>query len=95
MDYQEQIDDIMDHFDFGRVRQIMEAVEWKWGGEGEAAVPHESELRACARKHLRSLVDQDLCYSASGGFYAFKHEDTLSLLWGEEYTSMIGEEEDG
>ena len=78
---QEEIDNIMDTFDFGRVQDIMETVCWIWGGDGsDAGVPDETELRKAARRLLNRL--RECRVAGSGGFTAIRSEDDVMLFWG-------------
>jgi hypothetical protein len=52
---QEQIDDIMDNFDFNRVARVMDFLDWKWYMK-EYRVPAESEIRKQVRQHLSKSV---------------------------------------
>lgn len=80
---QEQIDQIMDEFDFLRVREIMEATDWTWSGQGDEYIPEESELRTVARRHLKAVAfDKDIEVSSSGGFTAEQNDGVLSLFFG-------------
>jgi len=63
---QEQIDEIMDSFDFEKVNKIMEAIDWEWNEEG---VPDIYSLRTAARKHLKEAAEFKGA-SSSGGFTA-------------------------
>jgi hypothetical protein len=63
---QEQIDEIMDSFDFETVNKIMEALNWEWNDEG---VPDVYSLRTSARKHLKTAAEIKGA-SSSGGFTA-------------------------
>jgi hypothetical protein len=77
---QEQIDEIMDTFDFGRVHDAMTLLDWCWDIGEHAHIPDEAELRKCARRLLREAVDSK--YTATGGFTAVRHGDIMSLFWG-------------
>jgi hypothetical protein len=63
---QEQIDEIMDSFEFEKVQNMMEALGWGWGEEGEA--PDSYEMKRFARERLREAVKCGT--SSSGGFTA-------------------------
>ena len=77
----DQIDNIMDTFDFGRVREIMDALDWKWSmPAGGSGVPEEVELRQSARRLLRSL--RECSITSSGGFTAVLSDDGVMLFWG-------------
>lgn len=72
---QKQIEDIMDEFNFGEVRKVMDSLEWSWHETG--CVPEEYDLRKGARKLLRhaaEMIDDSLYLSggstSTGGFYA-------------------------
>ena len=93
MTYQEQIDHIMDEFDFARVRQMMADVGWNWGWDSEAHIPDEVELRRSARGHLRACAFDGNAVSGSGGFTAMKDDGRLCLFWGiDSYGIMDGVE---
>lgn len=92
MDYQAQIDDILDNFRFARVHKMMKAVGWAWGD----GVPGEPELRRTARRMLHNLVDDGHACIETGGFIATKEDGAMRLIWGEEWTADVeDEEEDG
>ena len=72
---QKQIEDIMDEFNFGEVRKVMESLDWSWHETG--CIPEEYDLRKSARKllkHAAEMIDESLDVSggstATGGFYA-------------------------
>lgn len=90
---QEQIDEIMDNFDFDLVYKIMLAVDWKWAdGEGGMSLPTVPELRECARRLLYETVDESLIGCGSGGFNVIAGKNFISLQWGPEYMAEIEEE---
>jgi hypothetical protein len=74
---QEQIDEIMDSFDFERVQKIMEALNWQWHEEG---VPDIYTLRTEARKHLKQAAAIGGT-SGSGGFTAIYMEGKVEKPW--------------
>ena len=53
---QEQIDNIMDNFDFSRVLKVMRALNWEWGSCGTEHEPDEAELRREAAKTDRDRM---------------------------------------
>jgi len=73
---QEQIDEIMDSFDFQKVHKIMEFLNWEWY-EG---VPDIYSLRTAARKHLKQAAEVKGA-SGSGGFTAnyIEHKSWVRL----------------
>lgn len=90
---QEQIDEIMDNFDFDCVHKMMLAVDWKWSdGEGGRSVPTVPELRECARRLLYRTVNEKVSGCGTGGFNVTAGKDYISLQWGPEYIAEIEEE---
>ena len=71
-DYQEDIDYILDNFDFERVKKAMDALEWCYH-DAETGKVSVYELRKMARYILRSLIpyaDRDYYLCGCGGFEA-------------------------
>lgn len=70
---QDQIDYIMDTFEFAKVHKVMKFLGWTWAFS-DNGVPEEYELRMQARKMLNSLAEKDSgkqhSYVATGGFHA-------------------------
>ena len=77
---QDQIDEIMDTFDFTRVQEIMTRISWKWDAGERAHIPEEAELRKEARRMMRVAVDSS--YASTGGFAAVVHDGMMTLHWG-------------
>ena len=72
MNMYEEIEDILDNFDFERVKKAMDALEWCYcdSESGEVSV---YELRKMARYLLKSVVPhagKDYFMAGSGGFEA-------------------------
>jgi hypothetical protein len=67
---QHQIDNIMDTFDFKKVKSIMRYLKWKWNDEESS--PDEYEIRSHARHCLKEAA-KNAGY-ATGGFQAYKVE---------------------
>lgn len=69
---QDQIDYIMDTFDFNKVKKAMDALDWTWASSD--GIPEEYELRIQARELLNSTATQVLRTGtnkymlATGGF---------------------------
>lgn len=73
MDYQTELDKIMDSFDFEKVHRAMCALDWEW--YPLYGVPTTSELRVQARKLLTDAYDLGTASGrdyvvATGGFHA-------------------------
>lgn len=76
MTYQEQIDEIMDNFDFDRVHRAMVALEWVWTG-CNGRTPDKGTLRCEARRLLRQAAKSE--YAATGGLCAENIDGYLRL----------------
>jgi len=92
----EQIEKIMDEFDFDSVRDLMVASKWKWStGEGdEKEVPNGNEIRKSAWRMLKQTVNEDHAIMSSGGFAVMKLNDTLYLFFGVDSTLIEFAEDD-
>lgn len=75
---QEQIDNIMDNFDFSRVLKTMRALDWEWGSFGTEHEPDEAELRREARRLLK-FAWAHASNVACGGFLAYFGDGVLRL----------------
>lgn len=53
---QQLIDEILDQFDFEKVKKVMDALNWTWAMGTKAHVPDTPELRKKAREMLWGLV---------------------------------------
>jgi hypothetical protein len=72
MELQEQLDYIMDEFDFDRVLTAMEALDWRWLG----GTPTIGDLRREARRLLTDVYSTpDYSIIATGGFTATQDSD--------------------
>ena len=84
-----QMDEIMDSFDFRKVSKMMEAADWIWATT-EGRVPDEYELRKEARRLMRYAIKGEDC--ATGGFRAWVTDGNddngpwtrLNLTFGED-----------
>jgi len=74
---QEQMDQIMDSFEFGKVASIMQHLDWKWASTN--GIPDECELRKEARRLMKDAVE---CggWAGTGGFTAI-FTDNKSERW--------------
>jgi hypothetical protein len=69
MNYADQIEEILDWFDFEKVHKVMESLDWKWFSI--ASVPQIPHLRQKARSLLQHVANEEPdCTTATGGFVA-------------------------
>lgn len=80
--YEQQIDEIMNWFDFDRVHRTMVALNWKWA-DCETGVPEVGHIRERALALLREVVEQgdghQQYYIETGGFRAERVDGLLKL----------------
>lgn len=91
MDIVERIGNVMDNFDFDRVKKVMDALEWGWAVDnpeysGQTEIPELSDIRKMARKLMKEAyelsVKEGCGYTiATAGFEAYcdAGDDYLSL----------------
>lgn len=79
---QELIDDIMDNFNFEKVHKVMDFLNWTWWDleTMKEYAPTIQDIRSCARKKLKRILEENHASIESGGFVARKYDDgTISL----------------
>lgn len=95
------IADIMEDFDFEKVRKVMLLLDWKWDiGNGEMTVPSIYRLTKQAERLLRDTAkyfgEKDHHTISTGGFTAMLYDDTLTLSFElEEGTAFPEDYKDG
>lgn len=77
MNYQSQIDEILDYIDFNRIETAMTALNWRW----QDLAPDIPTLRQRARQllHQVSTLPPDSVVG-TGGFSAYKDADSYLCL---------------
>lgn len=74
----ELIDDIIDEFDFERVRKVMIMLNWQWAQTAD--VPSVLEMKKTARNLLRRMCEEsDLDFYGTGGFEVIRSDQGLEL----------------
>lgn len=83
----EKIDDVvaevMDGFDFGKVHDVMEYLDWKWSIGTEMAVPSIWRITETARRLLTTAaahLGEEFFYTGTGGFSATVEYKTELVL---------------
>lgn len=75
----EQIDEIMDWFDFAKVAKTMQALDWVWYESG-GDIPEEGEIRKHARSLMKQAVKKEYKYFGSGGFVVEYDKDAPLIV---------------
>lgn len=86
---QEQIEDILDNFDFDKVKKVMDHLQWLWFDT--VGVPEISDLRKHARRLLTEVGEEVMKNNeipaesniATGGFRAkaYRYDDTGKIYF--------------
>jgi hypothetical protein len=95
---QDAIDNIMDHFKFEQVRQVMELLNWEWEA-AEEGIPTVPELRQQARRLLKMAFEEKTNVSTGGFHVKYESDDDgeyIQLLfavdeWDEEIKKNLSE----
>lgn len=64
----DDIDMILDEFDFEKAHKVMEFLDWKWGDE----VPTIGGMRRIARRLLNEAAESKILAIGTGGFQVRK-----------------------
>ena len=82
---QDEIDIIMDNFDFYKIKKVMDILDWRWTSlEGQSGVPLIAEMRSTSRRLLKKAIENTKITSnksivATGGFVAEAHIEDENL----------------
>jgi hypothetical protein len=71
------IEEIMDEFDFEIVHRTMKALDWKWACFD--GTPTIGDLRRMARELLNDLINNKYEVTGSGGLFAYRMGATVGL----------------
>lgn|SRR5512133_1040231 len=90
------IKDVIDNFDFKKVRKVMKALNWCWVGRDDNKPPSKDELRVIAIDVLSDVVkdynsSKKRSFSGTGGFEAVASKQCLSLMFVVEQQGRAGE----
>lgn len=78
--YKQQIKNILEEFDFGRVQKAMKALNWKyWTSDFKEYIPDIQELKKTAKECLEHAIKRN--FSESGGFLATHEFGVLNLYF--------------
>ena len=91
------ITDIMEDFDFEKVRKVMLLLDWKWDiGNGEMTVPSIYRMTRQAEWLLRDVAKyygvKDHHTISTGGFTAMLYDDMLTLSFELEEVTAFPED---
>ena len=83
--HQKMMFDIMNHFDYDKVHNVMKHLEWEWYGKG---IPTVDDIRFAARERIESVIKTCLSeanpneeyFSSSGGLKATAIKDDYGQI---------------
>ena len=75
---QEAIDYIMDTFDFDKVHNVMDFLNWQWRDEG---VPDKFSIKREARRLLRDAIENKTSISTGGFIVSYYPPDNDGGEW--------------
>ncbi len=74
--FNKEINELLDNFDFIKVHKVMDFMNWGWADpNNNYSIPKISDLKNCAEKLLKDVISQGLkekqdWFCATGGFEA-------------------------
>ncbi len=75
--FPQQVEEVLESFDFDRVHHVMETLSWTWANLGR--VPTREELGTEARRLLSELDGRPGVHGSGGLRASYKEDGTLSL----------------
>lgn len=82
---------LLKEFDFGKVRQVMLALDWKWYHIKPAIVPTVSEMKTMVSNLFNSIINEGWVTASSGGFTLSNVDGCLWLKFIVEEAEIIPE----
>lgn len=70
---------ILKNFDFEKVHEVMNHLNWVWYNNEEYKVPTVKELKRTAKELIKEIKKADVDVIATGGFEVRKDKDSITL----------------
>lgn len=94
--YQSKLQELINEFDFDRVHQVMDVLDWHWANV--YGIPEKIDMISVVRSLYSDIeervLDEEYCYSATGGFkltFNPEEENELNLVFEAENYSVYGD----
>lgn len=71
--------EILKNFDFKKVHEVMNHLNWVWCINEEYKVPSVKELKKTAKELIKQIKKADVYVIATGGFEVRKDKETITL----------------
>lgn len=81
---------ILKNFDFEKVHEVMNHLNWVWCDKDEYKVPSVKELKRTAKELIKKIKKADVDCIATGGFEVRKDKDTITLQFVLESSDIEG-----
>lgn len=81
---------ILKNFDFEKVHEVMNHLNWVWYNNEEYKVPTVKELKRTAKELIKEIKKVDVDVIATGGFEVRKNKDTITLQFVLESSDVEG-----
>ncbi len=75
------IDDIIENFDWQKVRNYMVDTGWTWGMGDGAYVPTIKQMKDQVRRMYQNMKKEDLQITGTGGFHMYRNEEEYWLFF--------------
>ena len=70
---------ILKNFDFKKVHEVMNHLNWVWYNNEDYKVPSVKELKRTAKELIKQIKKADVDCIATGGFEVRKDKETITL----------------
>jgi len=89
--FEDNLDEIMNWFEFRKVEKAMKVLKWKWAGT-DFKTPSEPEIRQAVMKQFRQMYQDKRKFGAIGGFsYTIDYDNNfINLEFILTYWTTIG-----
>ena len=81
---------ILKNFDFEKVHEVMNHLNWVWYNNEEYKVPSVKELKRTAKELIKQIKKADVDCISTGGFEVRKNEDRIILQFVLESSDIEG-----
>lgn len=81
---------ILKNFDFEKVHEVMNHLNWVWYNNEEYKVPSVKELKRTAKELIKEIKKADVDCISTGGFEVRKDEDIITLQFVLESSDVEG-----
>ena len=81
VEFEDKLEECIFEFDFVKVWNIMEYLDWKWSTPAGYKVPSIDEMKKMVRNLATDCWKRGSQWCSSGGFRAFVDENSLEIVF--------------